>query len=243
MSTQQPRERLANTPGSSDSPGRELIASSLSLKTELLLVCDAIGWMLFTATFLVAGATRPGYDPWRQAISALSLGPGGWVQQANFIGLGALLAVSAFGWRQALEPGTGSRTYPVLKGITGISLIGAGLFAQDPAPGYPPGAVQTASTLHGDIHQICAFVSVTALALSCFVVARRFALEPNWRGWAAYSAVSGILILVFVSIFGALSAQASGIAGIFERLMAGTASLLSFLVILRLLIFTRSRRP
>lgn len=239
MTARQPRKTPAHPPGAAYSPGHELIASSLSLTTQLLLVCDALGWILFTATFLIAGATRPGYDPWRQAISALSLGPGGWVQQANFIGLGALLVISAFGWRQTLQPGTGSRAYPVLKGLTGISLIGAGFFAQDPAPGYPPGAVQTAPTLHGDIHQICAFVSVTALSLSCFVLARRLALEPRWRGWAAYVVISGILILVFISIFGALSAQASSIAGLFERLMAGAAALLSLLVITRLLMFTR----
>jgi hypothetical protein len=242
MTAQQPRETQPNKPAASDGPRRELIASSLSLKTQVLLVCDAFGWVLFTIIFLIAGATRPGYDPWQQAISALSLGPDGWVQQANFIILGTLLVIAAFGWHQALEPGIGSRAYPVVKGITGISLIGAGFFAQDPAPGYPPGAVQTAPTLHGDIHQICAFVSVTALALSCFALARRLAAEPRWRGWAAYSAVSGILILIFVSIFGALTARASSIAGIFERLMAGTAALLSLLVITRLLMLTRPRR-
>jgi hypothetical protein len=240
MTAQQPREPLPNQPAAADHRlRRELIASALSLTTQLLLACDALGWILFIATFLIEGTTRPGYDPWRQAISALSLGPGGWIQQTNFIVLGALLVVSAFGWRQTLKPRPGSRAYPVLKGITGISLIGAGFFSQDPAPGYPPGAVQTAPTLHGDIHQICAFVSVTALALSCFVLARRFAVEPRRRGWAAYAVISGILILVFISIFGALSAQASSIAGLFERLMAGSAALLSFLVIMRLLVFTR----
>ncbi len=97
MTARQPRKTLAHPPGASHGPGRELIASSLSLTTQLLLVCDAIGWILFTATFLIAGATRRGYDPWRQAISELSLGSGGWVQQVNFIGLGALLVVSTFG--------------------------------------------------------------------------------------------------------------------------------------------------
>lgn len=84
-----------------------------------------------------------------------------------------------------------------------------------------------APTLRGVIHQICAFVSVTNLALSCFVFARRLALEPRGRGWAAYVVVSGNLVLVFISIFDALSAQSSRVAGTFERLMAGAASLLS----------------
>jgi hypothetical protein len=166
------------------------------------------------------------------------LGPGGWIQQTNFITLGALLIISAFGWLQGLAKGIGSRTYPALKGATGIGLIGAGIFSQDPASGYPPGVVESASTLHGDIHQICAFVWVTALALSCLVLARRLAIEPSWRGWAVYALISGLLILVVVSIFGALSGQGSGIAGIFERLMAGVAALFSLLIIMRLLFFT-----
>lgn len=164
MTILQTRKKLASTKASSDHTRRELITFSLSPRTKLLVASDAIGWILFTSTFLIEGASRPGYDAWRQAISALSLGPGEWVQQANFIVLGALLLVAAFGWLQALKPGVGSRAYPLFKGITGISLIGLGVFSQDPAPGYPPGAVQTAPTLHGDIHQFFAFVSVTALA-------------------------------------------------------------------------------
>jgi hypothetical protein len=203
------------------------------------LGCDACGWVLFVAIFLVAGATRPGYDAWQQAISALSLGPDGWVQRTNFLVLGALLVASALGWRQALKPGTGSRLYPLLKCITGMSLIGAGIFSQDPTPSYPPGAVPTGPTMQGNIHQMCAFVSVTALALSCFVLARRLAVEPRWRGWATYAVISGVMILVLISIFGALSAQASSSAGLFERLMASVAALLSLLVIMRLLLFTR----
>ncbi len=42
-----------------------------------LLLCGVVGSVGFTATWLVEGATRPGYDAWRQPISALSLGPGG----------------------------------------------------------------------------------------------------------------------------------------------------------------------
>jgi len=41
--------------------------------TRLLLVCGVIGPILFTAVYLLEGTTRPGYDPWLQAVSALSL--------------------------------------------------------------------------------------------------------------------------------------------------------------------------
>lgn len=191
MLRRQPGNALTQMSHATGSSQSALASSSLSKRTRLLLACDAIGWMLFTITFLIEGATRPGYIAWRQAISALSLGPYGWVQRLNFGILGALLIVSALGWQQALAPGTGSRIYSSLRAITGLSLIVAGIFSQDPAPGYPPGATQTAPTLSGDIHQLCAFVSVTALALSCFVLARRFAIEPEWRSWTLFAVIAG----------------------------------------------------
>ena len=47
-----------------------------------------------------------------------------------------------------------------------------------------------------EIHLIFAFVSVTALASGCFVFARRFAGDPRWRGWAAYSVITGLLTII-----------------------------------------------
>jgi hypothetical protein len=35
------------------------------------------------------------------------------------------------------------------------------------------------------------------MAAACFMLARRFAGDPAWRGWAAYSVVTGVLVAVF----------------------------------------------
>ncbi len=43
------------------------------LTTRLLLACGVVGPFLFTSVLLIEGATRPGYNPWVQAGSALSL--------------------------------------------------------------------------------------------------------------------------------------------------------------------------
>jgi len=72
-----------------------------------LLICGTLGPLLFDAVYLIEGATRPGYDGWQQAISTLSLGPGGWLQQANFIGLGVLTVAVAIVWRRILKGGVG----------------------------------------------------------------------------------------------------------------------------------------
>lgn len=219
----------------------QLDGALLSPITLLLVSCGTIGSILFTTTYLIEGITRPDYSALQQAISALSLGPGGWVQQVNFVVFGLLVLCSAYGWRLALKPGAGSIMYPLLKVILGLGLIVDGFFSQDPAPGYPLGAVLTPLTLHGEIHVIFAFVTITALALSCFVLARRFVVEPRWRGWTAYSIVTGLLTIIFIAIFGALIGH-SEIAGLFERLSTGVESLLGFLLIARLLLMARTGR-
>src|SRR5262249_53760150 len=54
----------------------------------LWLTYGSLAPVLFTVVYLIEGVTRPGYDGWKHSISALSLGPGGWLQQANFVFLG-----------------------------------------------------------------------------------------------------------------------------------------------------------
>lgn len=92
----------------------------------------------------------------------------------------------------------------------------------------------TAPTLHGTIHVIFAFVSITAIALGLFVLSRRFAREPGWRGWATYSVLSGILTIVLITVFGALNGQHSEIAGLFERLATSLGTLWGLVFLTRL---------
>lgn len=186
-----------------------------------------IGALLFTAVYLIEGATRPAYDAWSQPISSLSLGPGGWAQQVNFVVYGVLLVLSAVGWYRFLAPVRGAIWFPLLQGIGGLCLIGAGLFATDPFPGYPPRVRPGGtSTLHGTLHGIFAWALILALAMGCFAFATlvRAAQVSRWRGWFAYSLVTGILILIFWGAFlDGASGQLAGLAplaGLAERLSA-----------------------
>jgi len=199
-----------------------------------LLLCGVVGSVLFTATWFIEGLTRPGYDAWRQPISALSLGPGGWIQAANFIVFGLLVGCSAFGWRAVLTPGIGATAIPLLKGITALGLIVDGIFSQDPANGYPSGAnVSAVVTLHATIHLVGAVVAITALAAACFVFAWRFTREPYWRFWPVCAAATGVLTIVFIAAFG--SATTNGPAGLFERLATDIQGLFTVVVIARVL--------
>jgi hypothetical protein len=220
---------------------RFLDGASLTPMTWVLVACGTVGGLLFTVTYLIEGATRAGYDPWGQAISALSLGPGGWVQRVNFAVFGVAIIASAAGWRRALSPGPGARAYPLLRGIAGLGLIMDGLFSQNPAPGYPAGAHTSHSTMHGQVHTLFAFVAIMALAASCFVLARRFAAEPQWRRWPAFAVTAGVLTIVFIAAFGALGAH-GGMTGLLERLSGGVESVLGIAVVTRLAIQARASR-
>ncbi len=59
--------------------------------------CGVVAGPLFVTTFLAGGARRSGYDPRRHPVSSLALGPGGWVQAANFMVAGSLYLAFAAG--------------------------------------------------------------------------------------------------------------------------------------------------
>jgi Protein of unknown function (DUF998) len=210
------------------------IVTSPAVVDRLLLTCGVVGPVLFNGAYLVEGATRPGYEAWRQAVSALSLGDGGWMQITNFIVFGLLIGCFAAGLRAALVPGVGATWAPLLQGLVALGLVVAGVFVQDPTPGYPPGALVTTPSVHGLVHLFATILTLTARAAWCFVMARRFAREPLWRGWATYSIATGILMMVFLAAFGMAMAD-SGPAGLFERLALIVTSLLTALLAVRLL--------
>jgi hypothetical protein len=160
-----------------------------------LLVAGLAGAVGFNLTLLVDGALRPGYDALRQPMSALSLGPGGWVQMVNFIAYGLLGCVTAFAMRPTLAPGIGAVWYPRLRVVVGLALVGAGVFAQDPDNGFPVGVpVPAHPTVHAQLHLLASYISLTVIVAELFILGRRFAREPGWRGWAMAAWGSGVLL-------------------------------------------------
>jgi Protein of unknown function (DUF998) len=76
-----------------------------SLVQRLLLLCGVVGPVLFIVSYLIEGAIHPGYDLLRQTISELEILTNRWMQVANFIVFGLLIACFAIGLRNALGRG------------------------------------------------------------------------------------------------------------------------------------------
>jgi hypothetical protein len=202
----------------------------------LWLTYGSFAPVLFTAVYLVEGATRPGYDGWRHSISVLSLGPGGWLQQANFVLLGVNVLVAAVVWRRVLAGGPGATWYPVMRGLEGVSLVLIGLFSTDPEPGYPPGSppVQAFSTLHGIVHFACLFAIIFAMMAGLLVMARRFWGDRRWRGWVAYSVVGALLVNLFIALFGVANGHGFPYSGVLERIATNVEAIWGLALLARL---------
>ncbi|MEU8245209.1 DUF998 domain-containing protein [Nonomuraea sp. NPDC048916] len=167
-------------------------------RTALLLSCGAAAGVLFPAVSFAQAFTRAGFDLPRHALSSLTLGDLGWLQIANFVVTGLLAVLFAVGLRRTLRPGRAGTFGPALVGVYGVGMIGGGIFAPDPALGWPAGApegvpehLSTNSALH-TVFAAAAFLSLIAAGL---VFARRFAGQGQ-HAWATYSAAGSIATFV-----------------------------------------------
>jgi hypothetical protein len=170
--------------------------------TRALLAAGTIAGPLYLVVGLVQAFTRPGFDLTRHDLSLLSNGDLGWIQATNLVVSGLLVVGGAIGMRRAVRAGLGRTWGPLLVGVYGLGLVGAGFFSADPAMGFPPGTPANASAVswHGLMHLVCGGIGFLSLIASCFVFARRFAGQGE-NGWAVYSAVTGAVFLAgFVGI-------------------------------------------
>ena len=171
-------------------------------RTRALLLAGAVAGPLYLVVGLIEAFTRPGFDIRRHDLSLLANGDLGWIHMTDLIVSGLLVVAGAVGMSRALASGLGRLWGPLLVGVYGIGLIGAGFFVADPALGFPPGTPADAHniTWHGLMHFASGGVGFLSLIAGCFVFARRFAASRE-RGWAGYSIVTGVVFfLAFAGI-------------------------------------------
>lgn len=174
-----------------------------------------VGPLLFFAVATVEGFLRAGYDPIAQPISALALGPRGWIQEANF----ALLAASFFSFaavlRTELRQGMASISAPSVFVIMTIGVALALTFPMD-APGAAP-------TLVGRLHTVGGFLVFPWMPVALFLAARRFRRDARWRPYFAYTLATALFCLATIVFFllfvGPPPAPRplSGLAGLVQR--------------------------
>jgi hypothetical protein len=155
-----------------------------------------IGPVLFVSIFIIEGRLRVGYNSLAMYISALSLGPRGWVQILNFVVFGFLLLAFARGIA-ARPPGVGapSRAGPVLLTIIAFGYLVSGPFVMDPV-----GTSRDRASIHGMVHGILGGIVFLLMPVSCFVFVRRYRRDPKRRSLQWCTVAAGTTSAVAVAI-------------------------------------------
>ncbi|NUR69647.1 MAG: DUF998 domain-containing protein [Hamadaea sp.] len=195
-----------------------------------LLILGLVTGPLFIVAFLLEGWFRDGYDPMRHPVSSLALGPGGWQQTLNFLICGFLTLLFAVGLRRSLRPGPGALAGPLLVGLWGLGLIGAGLFTTDPVSGYPTAA--SPHTWHGTLHDVLSVAAFAGLAFAMLFFGYAYWRRRS-RALAVYSVLSGVAFMVLFFVSGAGFGQDPSLvdtAGSWQRLSIGVGWLWVFLL-------------
>jgi hypothetical protein len=165
----------------------------MNRSTRLLLAGGIVAAPLFVGLWAVQAFTREGFRPLFHPLSLLSLGDGGWVQIANFVLTGTLLAGAGAGLRRTSQSGAGSTWTALLVALMGAGLVTAGVFVTDAGAGFPEGAPEGAPRLswHGAVHEVGFILTQLAFVALAIVLAVRSA-RARRRGWM----LAGIVALV-----------------------------------------------
>jgi len=172
------------------------------------------GPILFTVTYMAQEAfRREEYNPVTEVVSALEAGPGGWIQQVNFVVFGVLTMAFAVGLQLGVRPVRRGILGPGLLFLSGIGLmLAAVLPLREDAKGvtYDTGG-----------HFVAGLTFFLSSAIGLVVLSRRLARDPRWRGIATYTLVAGCLAVAGFAVMGALvmpdDAQLHDWAGLMQR--------------------------
>lgn len=148
---------------------------------------------VFIVVFLIEGTLRKGYYPMRQAVSALAIGPRGWIQQANFLITAILTLAYSLGLHFAMHGLLGSIMLPVLVSITGVGLIRAGLFVTDVTGLSEDRHKPTQRTKNGRLHDQFSLLVFASLFITPFVYAYLSIQARHWD-FALYSILSALVL-------------------------------------------------
>jgi hypothetical protein len=181
-------------------------------KAQTALLAAGFGGVLFVLTFLVLGAMVPSYDALRETISALEFTALGFAQRINFLVFGLMLMAFALALRGELGAGRGGVLIPTFQCLSGVGVVGDAIFIREP------------------LHLVCDLIAFNSSLLVLFLFAWRFSGDSRWKGWMAYSILTALLMMVFLTAFG-IANHLGGPAGAFEKLAALTRTSWSALLV------------
>jgi len=136
-----------------------------------------------------------------ESVSKLQLQPYGWIQSANYIIAGILICAFAVALRNELEGGFGILLIPLCHIIMALGCIVLGL------------------SLNPQIQLYAGGITFIFMIAGYLLMARRFATDPQWRGWVTYTIFSVALMIVLCALFTYSVVHKGNLTGVFERML------------------------
>jgi hypothetical protein len=162
-----------------------------------LLGTAAVAAEQMTIIAVADGATRAGYDPYRNWVSQLSLGAGGRVGVVNLALCAGWLIAFAIGLHLHLPPSRTARWTVRFVLVCGVGFAVVAAFPIDPGLGYPPG-LPAVHSLRGIVHQAGALLLFAGGTAAAVLIGRclRHTFAPAARLGVL---VAGIMVVSFVA--------------------------------------------
>jgi hypothetical membrane protein len=157
-----------------------------------LALAGIVGPTWFTALVVLQGFLVADYSHVRMPISALAAWPTGWIQDLNFLVAGVLAMTFAIALHRAVQPTPRGMAGAVLLALGGLGVALDGVFPWRMIDGVP---TETPP------HAAAAILTFSATGLGLVVFSRRMSADPRWRDLAAYTLLTGVVVLVlFVAV-------------------------------------------
>lgn len=198
------------------------------------------GPVVTAVLFIGQDLLRDGVDPVAEPVSALSAGPGGWVQQLSFVLLGVLTMAHAVGLHLGMRPSRGGAAAPALLFVVGVAAVLAAAF---PITRAADGTLNPPSVGHG----VAGTVFFLGTPVALLLLARRMRHDERWRSLARPLTVGAGSLLVAALVVRVLTLPDVGpleeYFGLVQRLLVlGLLYPLRIVVAARLLAVARGRR-
>ena len=158
-----------------------------------------VGPVLFSLIVLGLGSLQPEYHPWVESISAISVQPGGWLQDVNFVVFGILMGVFTIALYRGVQPGPASLTGLAASMLSALGIVFMGVF--------PLTLDKDGVIVHTGGHAVASLVAYGGATVGLIALARLLAADPPWTRYAAFTNKCGMaMALLFPALLAAMPA-------------------------------------
>jgi Protein of unknown function (DUF998) len=165
-------------------------------KAPLLLLAGILAPAIFVSGFTIEGCLRADYSAVAMHVSALSLGPRGWIQIVNFLVFGSLLGIFALHLLALHKAQNISKAGPMILLISAASFFLSGPFVMDPME-----TARENMTPHGLVHGILGGIVFVLMPITCFVFGRSMKDSDSMRRFRPWTLVAGCVIATAMVVF------------------------------------------